>query len=356
MLSFIAFILLFQNQPAQSPGIQATESPTVQAGTPASPADVPTPMDPKERLELAAKVNGLAGLNVPWHLKATWQLFGSDGKPSDTGTYEEWRVSAHQYRTALHSPSMSHEEFGTDNGTFTTGDHGWIGRPFSSIRWQIENPISLPRNLDQTKLTNFNQTFGTGKAPCTSLPERSLEENARNLESYCFAPANAILLYASAPGRTTEVLFHQISSAHGHYFGRDIQFVILGQPWLNMHIDTLEGLSPAGMNALRVPADARPMETPEAMRGDIVPGRLIKKVVPEYPAEAKRAGVQGTVIVSGIVRKDGHLAQLQVLGGPQMLWQAASDCVRQWVFTPFLLEGKPVDVEADFYVNFKMQQ
>jgi TonB family protein len=182
-----------------------------------------------------------------------------------------------------------------------------------------------------------------------------LEENARNLESYCFAPANAILLYASGPGRTTEVLFHQISSAHGHYFGRDIQFVILGQPWLNMHIDTLEGLSPAGMNALRVPADARPMETPEAMRGDIVPGRLIKKVVPEYPAEAKRAGVQGTVIVSGIVRKDGHLAQLQVLGGPQMLWQAASDCVRQWVFTPFLLEGKPVDVEADFYVNFKMQ-
>ncbi len=58
-------------------------------------------------MELATKVNGLKGLDVPWHLKATYQVFGPDGKQTEKGTYEEWRVSAQQYRIALHRPSES---------------------------------------------------------------------------------------------------------------------------------------------------------------------------------------------------------------------------------------------------------
>jgi hypothetical protein len=73
---------------------------------------VATPADPKQRMELAKKVNGLLGLDIPWHLQATYEVFGPEGKSTDAGTFEEWRLNANQYRIAWHSPSISAEEFG----------------------------------------------------------------------------------------------------------------------------------------------------------------------------------------------------------------------------------------------------
>jgi hypothetical protein len=76
-------------------------------------------------MDLARKVNGLQRLDVRWHLKANYEVFAADGKSSDTGTYEEWRVNAKQYRIALHGSSVSVEEYGTDHGVFRAGEQDW---------------------------------------------------------------------------------------------------------------------------------------------------------------------------------------------------------------------------------------
>ena len=285
----------------------------------------------KNRMELATKVNGLKGLDVPWHLKATYQVFGPDGKQTEKGTYEE---------------------YGTDHGTFRTGDHGWLRRPLSSIPWMIERPIPVPANLEKTTLANYERDFGLGNRPCTAVLAPGSNNTPQNSASYCFTPTNAILFYSTTPGRAMETLYQEIAVSHSHYFARDLQLFLMGQPWMKVHIDTLEALGPAGMNALQVPADASPVTARVAMREEITSGRLIKRVEPQYPPEAERQHVHGTVIVNGIIGKDGHLTQLQILGGPALLQQAALDCVRKWVFTPFLLEGKPVEVETDIDVNF----
>jgi periplasmic protein TonB len=88
---------------------------------------------------------------------------------------------------------------------------------------------------------------------------------------------------------------------------------------------------------------------------EMTQGHLTKKVVPAYPAGAKLQGVQGTVILNGVVGTDGHFKKLEVLAGPPMLQQAAMGAVRQWVYTPYLLEGKPVEVETDINVVFALQ-
>jgi len=350
MLSLIALIFLVQSQAAAGP--QTTAASSGQAATSAAAAEFPTPKNAKERMELATKVNGLQGLDVPWHLKATYQFFGPDGKPTEKGTYEEWRVNAQQYRIALHGPTESKEEYGTDHGTFRTGDHGWLRRPLSSFQWMIERPISLPANLEKSALANYERDFGAGKRPCTALLGSGADKTSQNSASYCFASTNAILFYSTTPGGAMETLYQEIALSHGQYFARDLQLFLLEKPWLKVHIDTLEPLSAVGLNALQVPADASLVTAPAAVREEITSGRLIKRVEPRYPPEAERQRVQGTVIVTRIIGKDGRLTQLQILGGPAMFQQAAIDCVRQWVFTPFLLEGKPVDVETDIIVNF----
>jgi protein TonB len=90
--------------------------------------------------------------------------------------------------------------------------------------------------------------------------------------------------------------------------------------------------------------------------GDVLAAKLIKKVLPVYPRIAVTARISGTVRLLGVVGKDGTIQQLQVLDGPPLLRAAALDAVRQWVYSPTLLNGKPVEVSAPIDVIFTLSQ
>ncbi len=93
---------------------------------------------------------------------------------------------------------------------------------------------------------------------------------------------------------------------------------------------------------------------PVRMGGDVVAAKLIKKVIPVYPALARQARVSGTVHLEGILAKDGTIRNLQVLNGHPLLVAAAVDAVRQWVYRPTLLNGLPVEVIAPIDVVFML--
>jgi TonB family protein len=64
--------------------------------------------------------------------------------------------------------------------------------------------------------------------------------------------------------------------------------------------------------------------------------RLLKKVAPVYPQDAVDAGIEGVVLVSGIVKTDGMLRDLLAVSGPAPLRQAAVDAAAQYVYEPIL--------------------
>ena len=84
--------------------------------------------------------------------------------------------------------------------------------------------------------------------------------------------------------------------------------------------------------------------------------KLIHKVLPVYPPLAKLTRVSGTVHLSGIIATDGTIRDLQVESGPPLLIQAALEAVRQWVYQPTLLSGKPVEVITSLNVTFTLTQ
>jgi protein TonB len=83
-------------------------------------------------------------------------------------------------------------------------------------------------------------------------------------------------------------------------------------------------------------------------------GMLLQKVLPVYPAAARRQGVQGQVVLKAVIGKDGTIAELRPLQGPQQLTAAAMDAVQHWRFRPYELKGKPVEVETDIRLNFQL--
>jgi protein TonB len=77
---------------------------------------------------------------------------------------------------------------------------------------------------------------------------------------------------------------------------------------------------------------------------------------PQYTEIARKARIQGVVIVQAIVTKTGDVQDVKVLKGlPMGLDTAAADAVKKWKFKPATLNGKPVDVYYNLTVNFTLQ-
>jgi periplasmic protein TonB len=109
------------------------------------------------------------------------------------------------------------------------------------------------------------------------------------------------------------------------------------------------------------PKIARPMKpeaepTPRVNVGGMVSmARLVRRVEPAYPSLARHARISGTVELTGVIGVDGRIRELQVVNGHPLLARAALEAVRQWVYEPTLLNGKPVEVIAPITVNFVLK-
>ncbi|HKV26150.1 MAG TPA: energy transducer TonB [Candidatus Acidoferrum sp.] len=62
--------------------------------------------------------------------------------------------------------------------------------------------------------------------------------------------------------------------------------------------------------------------------------KILKKVEAEYPSILKRRGIGGTVRLKVVVRGDGSVKDVEILGGNPALADAAEKAVRQWKFAP----------------------
>ena len=103
------------------------------------------------------------------------------------------------------------------------------------------------------------------------------------------------------------------------------------------------------------PPPPKPVQTgPVRIGGNVMQAKAIDRVQPIYPAIARAAHVQGTVVLHAIISKDGTVEQLQLVSGPPLLVNSAMDAVRQWRYSPTELNGEPVEVDTTIQVIFTL--
>jgi len=140
-------------------------------------------------------------------------------------------------------------------------------------------------------------------------------------------------------------------SASGRSLG---YFVFIDRGFRRIDVEVLFALSalkPTG----GVPASAG---APKRLRvgGMVMMSKLINKVPPRYPAEARERRIQGTVRIQALVDKDGIVRDTQVISGYPLLAEAAVQAVRQWRYQPTLLNGESVEVETTIDVVFTLRR
>jgi periplasmic protein TonB len=103
------------------------------------------------------------------------------------------------------------------------------------------------------------------------------------------------------------------------------------------------------------PPSAEP-EGPIHVGGDVKAPEKVYAPQPSYTEIARKARIQGVVIVQAIIDKEGNVTNVKVLKGlPMGLEDAAVEAMKQWKFKPATLNGKPVTVYYNLTVNFKLQ-
>lgn len=90
--------------------------------------------------------------------------------------------------------------------------------------------------------------------------------------------------------------------------------------------------------------------------GEPIAARLVHDVRPTYPEEAKSQHITGVVKFEAIIGTTGELTDIVLLSGPPLLVVAALDAIRQWRYTPTLLNGEPVEVRTEIDVPFTPNQ
>lgn len=123
----------------------------------------------------------------------------------------------------------------------------------------------------------------------------------------------------------------------------DLTIAVQGAPG-QPHVSVDSGVAP---EASAIPQRIR-------VGGGVQEMNLISSVKPEYPALAKQAQIQGTVALSAVIGKDGHVEDLKVIRGHPLLVQASLDAVRNWVYKPTLLNGQPVEVSTEIDISFTL--
>jgi len=112
------------------------------------------------------------------------------------------------------------------------------------------------------------------------------------------------------------------------------------------------GLPPPAVTLAKPQAPKLPL----AISSGVAAGQLLHPIQPSYPAIAKQARIQGTVVIEATISRQGTIGNLRVIEGPPLLRQAAINAVAAAHYRPFLLNGEPVEVQTSIRVIFSLTE
>jgi TonB family protein len=221
---------------------------------------------------------------------------------------------------------------------------------------------------EETTLRHWLASPDAGAAPAWQTSPAPLELAAEEPEPQELPPVNAALRPAppaTAPARTQQApptaVFRPAESRPAEALAPVTSPSVPVRPLATV-VDPApeEGAAPppatvSGEQA-SVPALVQPSPTVPALPAPtaprVTPAELRRRVQPVYPAAARAANIQGTVVLEVTIGRDGGVRQTRQVSGHPMLLQAALDAVRRWQYEPATLNGQPVESTARVTIHF----
>lgn len=215
-------------------------------------------------------------------------------------------------------------------------------------------PQLLFNVLPQTSLLTF--LFAAPAPPAAQLPPTPPAENDREAKSGRvlnpteFSPA-AIPDGITPPSLDEDPIVTP-QSVYSGIFGTGSGSAPMGTGGSG-----LAGLLGTAIQPPPPPPPPRPADRKvrQLLGGNVLEGKLLRKIEPTYPELARKARIAGMVILQVSIDEEGNVEEIRLLRGHPLLNEAAVDAVRQWRYSPTLLNGEPVPVLGTITIVFNLR-
>ena len=309
-------------------------------------------------MQQVAAHNTLDSLGTtPWHLKLDVQLFGPKDVLTEQGTIEEWWSDADNWRITYTEPSFTGTSLQIEGKFYRTTSPGVEASIYDDILDQVVHPLSNEGDVTLAKPDLRQQIFGKTALDCIMLVQPLVKVAFPPLglfPTFCLDPGNDVLRISVDSG---SLIFAR--SRVGDFLGRSVPVDLLAQSGqqaiAKAHLIALSTMKADVMALVSTPEMEQHASPEVRVSGSVIAGSIISKVPPIYPERAKQNHVSGSVVLRAIIGRDGRVRSLQVMSTEDSdLAVAALQSVRQWIYTPFLLNGLPTEVDTTVTVNFSM--
>jgi protein TonB len=96
---------------------------------------------------------------------------------------------------------------------------------------------------------------------------------------------------------------------------------------------------------------------PERLGNSSKAVKVIKKVAPVYPAEAKKKKIQGEIVLDVTVDEQGKVIATKIIKSVDpSLGEAAINAIKQWEYAPLIVDGKPKAFIVSVTINFALEK
>ncbi|MBB5056651.1 TonB family protein [Granulicella aggregans] len=290
----------------------------------------------------------------PWHLKLTFQLYDKKGAAAEGGTIEEW-WSAGDDKRIYTSRSYSSTDIRRDKDVYRTKSQLPAPYLLDRLRDEVVHPLAADAEINDSVPDLRVLTLGKTNLDCIMLdhPMTNVGYPPVGLfPTFCLDRDKDRLRDSYRYG-----LENSARNTIGTFQGKGIAVeIVVSQDRVieaKAHVDTLAVFAPDAH--FFEPDDSLETQDSKArpVSGGVIAGNIVSKIDPVYPEVDKQSHTQGQVHLNAEIGADGRIRQLSVIDAPSStLAISALIAVRQWVYKPYLLNGRPCSVNTTVTVNY----
>jgi hypothetical protein len=314
--------------------------------------------DPHAVLAKGVKASGLTGPDVPaWHLKANYTFYDiTKNKETESGTFEEWYTGPYTWHRVYTEKKLSGQEWSTARTKqFKLKDNKLdVGKLDHMVALPLVDPVyqavSYKPSLDMTLQAG---TFEGVVLDCVVAANPAQAAGAINPDvlfpRLCFDVKDATLRFITTSDTMT--VYTDFKPLGTRSIANKVEVKPYNRLGTALDITLLEPLSAGDQAQIAPPGSAQPL--PYAHQASDTPLVPVKITECAYPMEARNAQEHGMVTIPILIKKDGSVKSNGPAMGPQHLAGAASDCVGNYKFEPFLIDGEAVEVSDALLYPFE---
>ena len=310
---------------------------------------------PRDVLNQSLALTGLTGADAPaWHIKADYKLYDR-GNLTESGTLEEWSSGPFTWKRTYTEKKLVSNEWSVNRGKQLQTKESKLNltQLDQRVATILTNPLFQAANYKpEVELDGRAGTFSGLTLNCVAAANPS--SAAGNIDPnvlfprLCFDAKDSTLRYVNTP--TTLISYTEFKPLGTRQVATKVNVNYGGKVAADLDITLLEPLAAGDQGQIN--PDGKAVPKPYLHQSGDAPLVPVKITECAYPMAASTKQEHGIVLIPVVIKKDGGVKNNGGAQGPEDLAQAAQDCVGNWKFEPFKLDGEAIDVADTLIYNY----